>query len=241
MKKKVLNITKFMAMLIIAIVLYAFSSTRSAHRKLAAVQMNFENSTNLLISRSVVLKEINHFVKAKETPKKSIDNAVLLHLENKLLENKLIKEATVFLSLDDTLHIVISQKLPIARVIGTKNYYIDSAGVKMPLSHNYTERVPLVYGNFSEKELKELKILLDEIAANTLLQKQLVAIYKKGNQYEFDGRLGNQRVIFGALNNIKKKLKKLEIFYKYAWSKKRINKYKKINLKYHNQVICTKI
>jgi cell division protein FtsQ len=242
MKKRILNSIKMIAILVFAVFLYAFSSSRSANRKIQAVQMNFDTSTNLLVSRPDVLKEINHFIEAKKTKIGAIDNKVIARIEHKLLENKLLEEATAFVTLDDTLRIIVKQKKPIARIVGSSNYYLDINGKKMPLSKNYTQRVPLVYGSFTADELMALKHLITSINANEFLKKQLVAIYKKkNNSYEFEGRLGNQRVIFGTLEHKEKKLKKLELFYKDSWSKKRLNNYKTINLKYHNQIVCTKI
>lgn len=242
MKEKVLNIIKLSALLAFAVFLYAFSSSRNANRKLQAVAMHFDNSTNLLVGRKEMLKEINHFVEAKKTKKGAITNRVLKNIETKLNTNKLIDEASVFLSLDDTLFVAIKQKQPIARIIGSASYYLDKEGKKIPLSSNYTMRVPLVYGSFNEAELLKIKTLITIINQDKLLKKQLVSIIKKRkDNYEMTARLGNQRIIIGSLTELPLKLKKLSLFYADAWNKKRLKQYKTINLKYHNQIICKKV
>lgn len=242
MKKKVLNSIKMIALLVFVVFLYAFSSSRNANRKLQAVAMRFENSTNLLTARKEMLKEINHFVEAKKTKKGAITNSVLKNIETRLATNKLIDNASVYLSLDDTLFVAIKQKEPIARIVSTSSYYLDTKGKKIPLSKNYTVRVPLVYGSFSADELLKIKELLDNINQDKLLKKQIVTIIKNGrNEYEMTTRLGNQRVIFGKLTKMPEKLKKLSLFYGDAWKKKRLKQFKTINLKYHHQIICKKI
>ena len=242
MKQRLLNSVKLAALIIFAGFLYAFSAKRNAVKKLDAIQMNFENSTNLLVSRSDVLQIINHYIKPKETKLVAIDNNVLARIESKLKQNKLIEDTSVYLSLTDTLFISVLQKKPIARIVGTKSYYLDDNAKPIPLSKNYTVRVPLVYGQFNADELLQIKGLIMRINTDELLKKQITAILKKDkNEYVFKGRLGDQTVQFGTLTNVVSKLKKLHIFYMDAWSKKRINKYKTINLKYHNQIVCTKI
>ena len=53
-------------------------------------------------------------------------------------------------------------------------------------------------------------------------------------------KIGDQVIILGDGENINKKFKKLEIFYKKAMPKEGWNSYKSINLKYKNQVVATK-
>ena len=53
-------------------------------------------------------------------------------------------------------------------------------------------------------------------------------------------RVGDQIVYLGTLDNFQKKLRNLRIFYDKAMGTVGWNKYKRINLEYDNQIICTK-
>ena len=53
--------------------------------------------------------------------------------------------------------------------------------------------------------------------------------------------VGNHKIIFGDANDIEEKFKKLKIFYTEGLNKTDgWNKYSVINVKYKNQVVCTK-
>ena len=76
---------------------------------------------------------------------------------------------------------------------------------------------------------------------NDFLTKEIIAIQKNAQkEYVFTVRSGNYKVIFGKLKDIDIKFKKLMAFYNKALVDKTIKKYKTINVKYHNQVVCTK-
>jgi len=53
-------------------------------------------------------------------------------------------------------------------------------------------------------------------------------------------RSGDYRIDFGNLIEIDKKIKKLKAFYGKAFLDSTIQKYKTINIKYHNQVVGVK-
>jgi len=74
-----------------------------------------------------------------------------------------------------------------------------------------------------------------------ILKNQLVSIMvDKNNEYSFITRKGGQVIEFGKAENIEQKFNKLLIYYRktvpdFGWKR-----YKKINLKFTNQVVCTK-
>ena len=87
----------------------------------------------------------------------------------------MIKQAQVFMSVDGSITAKIEQKKPIARVSTNASYYIDEQGSYMPLSTNYTARVPLVTGAIEKNNLSNVfsvaqKVKEDEFLKNTLLR-----------------------------------------------------------------------
>jgi cell division protein FtsQ len=57
---------------------------------------------------------------------------------------------------------------------------------------------------------------------------------------ELTPTVGSQQIILGKIENYKENLEKLRLFYEKGLSKVGWNNYSVINLKYKNQVVCTK-
>ena len=154
----------------------------------------------------------------------------------------------------------MNQRNPILRVFTEygDSYYIDENGWMMPLSDKFTSRVLVANGAIKtsfamgyemnimdlkqeDQRLKDLYLLSSFINSDSFLKAQIVQIYVKENgDLELIPRVGNQEILFGKAENIKEKFDKLMIFYKQGLSKTGWNGYKRINLKYNNQVVCTK-
>jgi cell division protein FtsQ len=109
------------------------------------------------------------------------------------------------------------------------------------MSENYSARVLLVFGTKNDAEVKELLPLISFILDDDFLRKEIVGIEKlKNDEYQFSVRSGNYKIDFGKLAKVDLKFKKLKAFYNTVFEDKTIQNYKKINVKYHNQVVCTK-
>ena len=53
-------------------------------------------------------------------------------------------------------------------------------------------------------------------------------------------KVGNHTIVLGSAEDLEAKFKKLKLFYKKAMKNIGWDKYRTINLKYKNQVVCTK-
>ena len=238
--KKYANHIKIFFLVALVVFLYSFSSHRNKAKKISNVNVKFKNGDNLFITYQTVNKLlIQNYDDIKSQPK---ENIFLKELENRLLSNEMIEDAEVFLSVDGELGAVITQRIPIARVSqGGQAYYIDSKGNKMPLSSNYSARVPIVKGIYGGEISKEMYRLIKFVYKDTFLKKQIVGIVQTPKkEFLLEARVGNQIIELGDLRQLDQKIKKLKVFYHKALKDKTLRKYKKINLRYHNQVVCTK-
>ncbi|WP_296634403.1 cell division protein FtsQ [Polaribacter sp.] len=220
--------------------LFAFSSKRNEAIKVGVPLVDFASGDNNFLTHSMVNKLlIQNPKKMQNNPKSMID---LYNLENNVSNNPYVAKADVFLTVDGKLISVVKQREPIARILGDgEAYYIDKQGVKMPLSVNYSSRVLLVLGIFSEEEIIELLKLITAIKKDDFLHKEIVGIEKSAeNEFQFSMRSGDYKIDFGNLTKIDLKFKKLKAFYNTTFEDKTIQNYKTINVKYHNQVVCTK-
>ena len=122
------------------------------------------------------------------------------------------------------------------------SYYVDNLGTTMPISRRYAAHVPIVSG-YVEKELAvtdlyKFALFLQE---NEFWNDQIEQIYVyPDNDIELIPRVGNHRIMLGTLDEFEEKLANLKLFYEQAIPKVGWEKYSMINLKYKNQIVCTK-
>ncbi len=238
--KKIVPYISLVVLVVALLFLYGFTSDRNDAKKVKNTIVEFEAGDNNFLTHKAVDKlliQSREFV--KNQPKRIVD---LHFLETNVSANPYVEKATVFLTIDGMLKTIIKQRKPIVRVVDKNtSYYVDKYGVKMPLSANFSARVPLASGVGNAEEIKELIQLITTISKDDFFTKEIIAVERNAqNEYVFTVRTGSYKIIFGKLKNVKVKFKKLKAFYNKALIDGSIKKYKEINVKYHNQVVCTK-
>lgn len=87
-------------------------------------------------------------------------------------------------------------------------------------------------------DLYKFALFLQE---NEFWNDQIEQIYVyPDNDIELIPRVGNHRIMLGTLDEFEEKLANLKLFYEQAIPKVGWEKYSMINLKYKNQIVCTK-
>ncbi|MEO9570363.1 MAG: cell division protein FtsQ [Polaribacter sp.] len=238
--KKFLKYILFLLLIVGLGFLYSFSSSRNSNKIVDEIIVEFEAGDNNFLTHSMVNKLLIQNDESVKNQAKSVIN--LYSLEKKVSKNPYVENASVFLTITGTLKSIIKQRTPVARIVNENDsYYIDKQGVKTPLSSNYSARVLLVSGVRSDEEVDEILPLISFILEDNFLQKEVVGIKKFANEeYQFSVRSGNYKIDFGKLTKMDVKFKKLKAFYNKTFENKTIQNYKLINVKYHNQVVCTK-
>ncbi len=183
-------------------------------------------------------------------------------LELDLEKNPYIENTEVYTTVTGDMYIEVEQRRPVIRVMpqGRAGYYIDSKGVFLPLSSSYSPMVLLLTGNLSipehirdtglhqrdslDPEYSYLFDVLDfarYIEDHPFWKQQIVQVYRDlRGEYELIPRIGAHQILFGTMDNFEEKLRNLKLLYEQGFQKYGWNDYNKINLKYSNQVICTK-
>ncbi|MEN3325044.1 hypothetical protein VP395_14995 [Mariniflexile soesokkakense] len=234
------NYIKMFVLLGLVIFLFAFASARNSVRLVSKPNVEFVGENNVFITNENVSKLlIQNFRGLKNIPKETL---VLNELENALKSNPMIKKAEVYITVNGTLNAEIEQKTPIARVSTNVSYYIDDDGLYMPLSNNFSARVPLVTGYVEKNDLKNIHIVASKVNEDEFLKKHVVeihqginkVIYLKLRQCQFLVQLGNVTFLDKKINNLK-------AFYQKNLKEKTLDSYSKVNLQFENQVVCTKI
>jgi cell division protein FtsQ len=176
----------------------------------------------------------------------------LNEIEKKITANPYIAGAKIYADMDGVIHIEIKQRQPILRIINTGNqdFYIDRAGLKMPISANFTANVLVANGNIQElytgkldtlktKEAKDLYKTALFIKEDPLWDAQIEEMFvNESDDIELVPRVGNQRIILGNADSLEVKMINLLTFYKKAMPKVGWDTYKTINIKYTNQIVC---
>ena len=226
-------------MIVIVVFLYVFSSIKSDSKLITGVSINFTGSNNLFISKEKVdnlLIQNNEYIGCV-----SKDVLDLKALELKISSNEMIEKSEAYINIDGELVIDVKQRKPYARVISNSSYYIDSNAEKMPLSFDHSARVLLVYGLTNESKIdkvfKLIKAIWDDEFLSFYVTDILVDI---DNQISLQIRNSDFEILVGDLNNLDQKMKNFKAFYQKAYKDGILKNYKKVNLQYNNQVICTK-
>lgn len=230
---------KVVVLLLLVGSLYAFSGHRNSFRKIAAPQVEFVGSDNLFLTQENVSKLlIQNQEGSSNAHKEMID---LNRLETALNSNPLIKNAQVYKSVDGVLTAKVEQKRPIARVHTNASYYVDDEGSYMPLSDNYSARVPLVTGKVRKNSLEAIHKLATAVDEDEFLKQHVIEIIQNENDdISLKMRTYDFVVDLGSLNRLQKKINNFKAFYKKALNDKTLDNYTRVNLKFETQVICTK-
>jgi cell division protein FtsQ len=207
------------------------------------INVVFENGENLFISYEMVNKLLIQNLDLNQNQTK--ENINLNNLEKFVQSNEMIENAEIFLTIKGDLGVIIRQRTPVLRVARSSgSYYYDSQGKKMPLSDNYSARVPVTSSELNINNCDDIICLSNKIISDDFLQKQIIGIKQiesnGTNQFELRTRLGNQIIIFGDMTRVDEKIKKLKIFYQKAIEDGILQSYVTINLKFNNQVVCAK-
>ena len=189
----------------------------------------------------------------------------LENVKNKILENPFIKKVKIYSTIDGEVKISVTQKKPLMRVFTAKgqSFYLDEDGFAMPISDKNTARVIIATGKITpdsisqsfidEKDtLKQREVLkksnltmlyqlakIIDTSAFWKAQISQVNINDRG-EMELLPLLGNHVILLGTNENLVEKFEKLFLFYKKELSNFGLSKYKEINIKFKDQLICSK-
>lgn len=263
--KKVLGIIAWVLVVSSIIAGLVFTRIYFAEKPCTAVNININyeqegHKTDIFLSYEDVRKFIHHRFDSLEGRPMGEINVEELEEETKGIPYVL--EADAFKSINGEVSLNIKQRRAIIQIIDSEEskYYIDEVGGVIPARPGYPADVLLCNGNipayhfYGENNNKAYK---DSIITNTILadiyklaksidsdpflQKEIVQIYvNKENEFEMVPLVGRHKIIFGSAENSDAKFKKLNAFYHQAKDFDAWGKYQSINLKYKEQIVCTK-
>jgi cell division protein FtsQ len=180
----------------------------------------------------------------------SLRSVELGRIESLLEKNPFVKDAEVFIDSRNELVIHIKQRKPIVRVMGNRGeqFYLDEDGNKLPLSLHFAVNIVTATGEYppftpefltKDNTLHDLFKLCSEIDKDAFLKSMIVQIHANTKrEFTLIPMLGDQKIIFGEYDDSIEKWKKLKVFYKEAMPIVGWRKYRHLDLRFRNQIVC---
>ena len=231
------RILKILVTVILFGFLLSFSLKRFNNAKMENVSINMNQSKTPVYF--IDEKDIKDLVK-QYNPTRKIGDVKIPELEKKINENPFVDSANVYMNLNGNLNVDIKQRVPVYRLNKNgKDFYVDEKGVEFPISRNFSYPCMLVMGDVDASEYQELGQLVEKIDKDNFSKKYFIKIKKEKDNYNLLTSDGNYKVEIGDLENIDFKVKGFKTFVEKYLVYQNPNKYKKISVKYNNQIVTT--
>ena len=234
---------------ILLLVMIGFVEKKSLETKVNKVIVNIEEGTHF-VDEQDVLAIINGY-NEDSLRGQYLQEVNLKSLEYKIERIKFVDKADVYKDHKGNLLVDIKQCKPIARVVQQygPHAYIGDKGNILPVSEKYTARVVIIDGENVNKLMDSTFMVSDEakvfvsmvqfINRDPFLKAQISQItYRKNGEIELRPQVGNEVIYMGKLDDWEIKFSKLKTYYRQIVQLKGFNKYKTVNLKYKDQIIC---
>jgi cell division protein FtsQ len=238
--KKAFEILKWLMLVVVIVLLMAFSFKQQAKVKcqhfdvlLAASEDHFVN--NEMIHELLKNKNLHPLERASA-------EIAIKEIEQSISNHAAVKNANVYSDILGKISVDITQRKPIARVVEENDsYYIDEDGQWMPLSNHYTARTLVISGNVAVVNSEALFQIAQYIYKDPFWNAQIMQVHIEDNEdLTLIPRVGYHQIVFGEVENFEEKFSNLKLFYEKGISYKGWNNYSSINLKFKNQIVCTK-
>ena len=247
---KVLTISVWCAIGAGAVVLFNAAMQEKNHQVCKGYEIEITGAEDQLFMDK---KKIEELLFGKEQPlNKPVVEFNLRSLEKKLKTNVWVKDAQLFFDNNEKLQIQVREREPIARIFttGGNSFYIDSSGMRLPLSETQAAHL-LVFTDFPAEKGKmkpaDSLLMRQMVGMSAFINKsvfwsaQIQQIEITSNRtFEMVPLVGNHLVVFGNADQLEEKFNRLYIFYKEVMSKTGFDHYKKLDVQYDGQVVATR-
>ncbi|MCZ2100038.1 MAG: hypothetical protein LC107_00700 [Chitinophagales bacterium] len=252
-KKKVRD-TAIWGLLLVAIaagLFFGVQRKRNAKVQTLKIEISGLNEGEQLINEKEV-KQILQLAAGKSLTNVNIKLLDIRKLEAKLNLDKRIDKADLYFDSNDCLHVKVTQKQPIMRImeISGTEYFLDKEGDRIPYIRGSIVRAPIVTGvrdTFFDKmlvsdrpsKLKEVFEVMKYVSEDPFLAALIEQAHIEAGSTSnivLVPKVGREKIIFGDGSDIRTKFDNLKIFYKDGMPKLGWNRYKTLNLSYTKQV-----
>lgn len=258
MVKKVLSIILWVITGAALIALFIFGRKSYLETPLKGISFTIERShtkgfveNDSIIAHAYAICGMDH--------QAAIATVDMMRLGRMLESNPWIAESGAHIGLSDTLFIMAREYEPVLRVYNHKglSVYLTNDGIVIPSSPHYTPHLIIASGNYDftvpaknshvadslyrNTGLGETLAIAQAIGKEPFLRDHIGQIYRNNdNDYELIVNNLPVQVLLGDTSAVDNKLYRLKtLLEKYHGTEELVN-YKSMNLKYKNQIVCTK-
>jgi cell division protein FtsQ len=248
--KKILMRTLWIALGVTTMVFFVMAWIEKDKKTIKDIQIQIAGEETQLFINERDIKEMlkagGHIIGAK------MSALNLSAIEKTVAGNPWVKKAEIFYNNQQVLHVLIEERIPIARIFtpGGASFYLDSTGLRLPLSEKVVARVPMFTGFPSDRPilskpdsqlLKEVVTLGKFLHNDSLWGAQIaqVDISQQGS-FELVTVIGEHIIALGNATDLEQKFLRLQTFYKQAWMQKGVNYYERLDIRYKDQVVAIK-
>ena len=234
MHKMIISIS----LLVLTVILGVVMHQRNQKRAVTLQYVSWEDDRPIWMPKDSVNKLLTLALRDSLNTFKSGLN--LRNIEAILNQNDWIAQAQSYTLIDGGLGVQITTKLPIVRIKGDRNYYLDAAGNPFPLSPYQSVSVPFFYGNPTAEQVKSLISVVQNIAQDPFMKDHIVSYDWTPSGLAMEPRTHEYAIVLGDEKQLRQKLTKYKVFYAKMRDSVLMDSYKKINLSFHGQVVCSK-
>ena len=235
-----------LTIVLLSLVVFAENIHRLQKCKKINIVIEGNNESRLITPQEIYSLIAPNVVESPEG--KPFDRISFKKIENRVRTNRLVKNCQVHRDLSGELTVDIEEHTPIARIVSNNrpNDYVTDTGELIGISPHYTVRSLLLSGNYFElthslkgEKNKPILDLINTINNDVFWKAQITQlIIEKDGGIILIPEIGNHQIEFGMGIEIEAKFNKLKLLYKEILPSKGWDKYKKISVKYRNQIVC---
>ena len=258
--KRILHISLMLMLVAGTLFLFSFADRKHKATRYKSFSIDIINASEEAL---ITEKEIRNLIEDQfGTVEGAMISLINLNdLESRVRSNPYVSDCEVYQTIAGELIMKATVRSPLVRIMNDsgQQFYLDKMGYMMPVTSSHPSYVIVANGLISERLLtldkveKPLASLPDSsvlhqvypiallINEDKFLKSFIDQIYvNEQREIELVPKVGSQQILFGTAENAAQKLESLKAFYTKVMNKIDWNTYKVINLKYNNQVVCSK-
>lgn len=248
MKKRLIYIGAILG--IVLIIVLSNIIMRESYIKSVELQITYPSNDKIIVEKDIENDLTKHFgIFTKQKRKQVKIGEIRQYLENK----NFVDNVSVSISITGVLKIFITQRMALVRIFDkhNKSYYLDEKGIVIKTeagksvdaiiaSGNISDSVSVKIDSIKTKQLFDIYNLAMIIYSDSILKYQIDQIVRKDTSYILMPKIGDYEIILGERNEWKEELLRLHLLYTKAFVKEGWDKYSMVDLRFNNQVVCTR-
>ena len=255
MVKKIFSILAWVVTGVALVVLFIAARDNYLNMPLKSINVNIDRvNDNGFVKESTVTADLGNICNAAK-----IGTVNMQAIQSQLKSNPWVQTSAAYVDLGGDLNVSIKEHHPVLRIFGSngKSVYLTDDRIVLPPISSHTPYLLIASGNFrldslemghqlndtlkADRNLIGAMAVMEAIDRNPFIKSCAGQIYcNRQNEFEIVVRDLDARVVIGDIGNLDDKLRRLEIFMKQKIGTNEIKNLNIINLKYKNQVVCTK-